>query len=189
MFSIAQSVCLKTNVSNRALSEMAYGWLGSRLYFTTTCFSSRHYFVRYVLWVCVALLQVYFALILQEWMLHTISSNGITYATYTFQNVNPPFLAPPPHCTWIHNRIFRISIHTRERHCTFSRLLHVQNYVCGCDTNISTSPCRRIATELWASFLQKFSEFIWENIQIFTFLNYSILWVPLDPPNVLCLKH
>jgi len=34
-----------------------------------------------------------------------------------------------------------------------------------------------------------FSEFIWENIKIFTFLNYSIICVSHDPPTILHLQH
>ena len=76
-----------------------------------------------------------------------------------------------------------------DRHCKFSRLFHLRNYLWVSDTTLSSSPPRRI-DEFWASYLFKlFKSSFRKYIKMLTFLNCSILCVPLDTPNVLYLQH
>jgi hypothetical protein len=76
----------------------------------------------------------------------------------------------------------------RDRHFTFSRLLDLRNYVCGGDTNISTSRWRN-STILWASLLHKFFRLY---LVKFTGIYLPELFNPLRPsqlPNILFLQH
>jgi hypothetical protein len=90
--------------------------------------------------------------------------------------------------TGVPNRIFIFSIHIRQRVCTFSDYstydityesvtLHFRLVLVDASPNCGPRPST------------KFSEFIFRNIKIFNFLNFTILCVPLDTPTILYLQH